>query len=70
MIYYGGDSGDNHIHRFGYQKGNAYGVEKFDLQTLTSQLDGKKWTPNGPVWLDSINDYDFVKQLAMNLEIL
>lgn len=72
MIYYGGDSGDHHIHRFGSipKKKNNYSVDKFEIPTLKSQLDGKRWTPNGPVWLDGLNDYDFVRLLVENMKLI
>lgn len=70
LIYYGGDSGDYHIHRFGKMKDKNYSVNTLELPTVISELDGRKWKPNGPVWLNSLNDHDFVRELLENLRIL
>lgn len=72
LIYYGGDSGDYHVHRFGQkkEKDNNYSVNTLELHSIKSELDGRKWKPNGPVWLHSLNDHDFVRELLENLKIL
>jgi tRNA (guanine26-N2/guanine27-N2)-dimethyltransferase len=70
MIYYCGKCANSHVERFGHydEKKKTYMPNKVSLSSLVCNICGGSWTMNGPVWLDALNDEEFVRNLISNFD--
>lgn len=71
-IYYCVQCSNAHVERFGHYdpERKNYVPNRLTLPSVKCNLCGGNWVPNGPVWLDPLNNTDFVKRLIKGFDAL
>lgn len=70
MIYYCTQCHNSHVERLGHydEKKKTFMPNRLSLQSIRCEMCGGQWIMNGPLWLDPINNIDFVKDLVHNFD--
>lgn len=72
MIYYCTQCANSHVERLGHydEKKKTFMPNRVTLPSVKCNVCGGSWVMNGPLWLDPINDIDFVKRALDCFEVV
>jgi tRNA G26 N,N-dimethylase Trm1 len=70
MIYYCTQCNNGHVERLGHydEKKKTYVPNRVSLPSVRCDICGGQWVMNGPLWLDPINNADYLKELVANFD--
>lgn len=72
LIYYCTNCGNYHVEKFGHydEAKNTYKPSKVTLPSIKCNICGGDWVINGPLYVDSLNDMNFVKRALANFDVI